>query len=97
MTKLIDRLADPHALGDIGGTLSFVHASPALNFYAEPSYYSGDLPWHQRLWFRLLDSPLLLVLCAFCAIVLMGFMIYGLMYAHNKRRLRIAKTEKNRL
>ena len=96
-TKLIDRLADPHALGDTGGTLSFVHASPALNFYAEPSYYSGDLPWHQRLWFRLLDSPLLLVLCTFFAIVLMGIMIYGLMYAHNKRRLRIAKTEKDRL
>ena len=95
--KLLERLADPHALRDSGGTLSFVHASPALNFYAEPSYFVGDLPWHQRLWFRLLDSPILLVLCALSAILVMGIMIYGLMYAHNRRRLRIAKAEKDKL
>lgn len=84
---LIERLATPHALTDTGGTLSFIHPVPAVNFMTEPAYFLGNLPWHQRLWYRLLDHPLLLILCALAAVIAVGLMVYGLMHLHNRRRL----------
>ena len=76
------RLMYPGDLKLIGGSVAIFrpNAEPA-SYEAGPDYYTGSLPWHQRVWYSLLDQPLLLVLFTLiCALVFAGG-IYYLMHS----------------
>lgn len=81
------RLMNPGDLKQIGGAVAIIkpNAEPASYMVGE-TYFSGSLPWHQRIWYSLLDQPLLLVLFSLiCALLIAGGVFYIM---HSVIRLR---------
>ncbi len=86
--ELNKQLMNPGSLGQVSGSVAVIrpNSSGPASYEVGPVYYTGSLPWHQRVWYSLLDQPLLLVLFTLiCALVLAGA-IYYLM--HSLIRLR---------
>ena len=55
-------------------------------FHVGDSYHVGYLPWYQRVWFFMLERPLLLVLSAVLCALLIGSAIYAMMRLRIKYR-----------
>ena len=83
------RLMNPGDLKVVGGSVAIFrpNAVPS-SFEAGPSYYTGSLPWHQRVWYSLLDQPLLLVLFTLLCALLFAGGIYYLMHSIIRYRSR---------
>lgn len=76
---LADRLTSSFKLESAKGSFSLITNSGVTNRLVGETYFVGDLPWYDRIWAKMLDHPLLLVLCVlFCALVL-GTLVYGFM------------------
>lgn len=76
------RLMNPGDLKMVGGGVAIFkqNAQPA-SYMVGPDYYTGSLPWHQRVWYSLLDQPLLLVLFTLVCALLFAGGIYYLMHS----------------
>ena len=76
------RLMNPGDLKMVGGGIAIFkpNAEPA-SYMVGPDYYTGSLPWHQRVWYSLLDQPLLLVLFTLVCALLFAGGIYYLMHS----------------
>lgn len=76
------RLMNPGDLKMVGGGVALFkpNAEPA-SYMVGPDYYTGSLPWHQRVWYSLLDQPLLLVLFTLVCALLFAGGIYYLMHS----------------
>ncbi|WP_297610495.1 cellulose biosynthesis cyclic di-GMP-binding regulatory protein BcsB [uncultured Sutterella sp.] len=85
--RLSASLADPSKLLDSAGSVSFIRENGALNFYTAPGYTVGSLPWHQHVWYVMLEHPFLLILCALGCAILIGCLIYALMRIRIRSRL----------
>ena len=85
--RLNASLADPSKLLDSAGSVSFIRENGALNFYPAPGYSVGSLPWHQHVWYVMLEHPFLLILCALGCAILIGCLIYALMRIRIRSRL----------
>ena len=85
---LLDKLAGPQELSDVGGSASLIYGADTVNAYTGPLYYIGDLPWHQRLWYAMLEHPLLLVLGALLCALAVAVIVYAVMRVFVRRRLK---------
>ncbi len=76
------KLMNPGDLKLIGGSIAIFkpNASPA-SYEVGDTYYTGSLPWHQRVWYSMLDQPLLLVLFTLVCATLFAVAIYYLMHS----------------
>lgn len=84
---LLDKLASPQELSDVGGSASLIYGADTVTAYTGPLYYIGDLPWHQRLWYAMLEHPLLLVLGALLCALAVAVIVYAVMRVFVRRRL----------
>ena len=57
------------------------------SIYPAPGYSVGSLPWHQHVWYVMLEHPFLLILCALGCAILIGCLIYALMRIRIRSRL----------
>lgn len=54
----------------VSGTVTIFKENIAKNYTIGQRYYVGNLPWFQRVWYHLVQSPILLILLCFsCSIV----------------------------
>ncbi|MBQ2382082.1 MAG: cellulose biosynthesis cyclic di-GMP-binding regulatory protein BcsB [Succinivibrio sp.] len=55
---------------DARGTVTVMKSEEARSFDVGQTYYLGNLPWYQRIFYMLLDKPwLLMFLSIFCAVI----------------------------
>ncbi len=79
---LNNRMMNPTDLKLVSGSVAIL--KPGLeptSYDVGPVFYTGSLPWHQRVWFAMLDQPLLLVLFTLVCAVLIAGGIYYLMHS----------------
>lgn len=72
-----DSLADRSRLLDAAGGTVFVSEQGLTAFKPSTTWWSGDLPWYQRVWVSFANRPFLLVLCALIAAVAAGWGIFA--------------------
>lgn len=71
---------------DAGGSLTVIKADQSRIYDVGESYYLGNLPWYQRVYYMLLESPwLLMLLCIFSSIVFCIFCYKLLKHIQNAR------------
>lgn len=59
-----------HGTNQTLGSVTVVKGDTSKSFDVGDTYYVGDLPWYQRIYYILLDNPwMLMFLCLFCAVV----------------------------
>ena len=83
------RLMIPGDLKLIDGSVAVfkTNATPT-SYNIGPTYYTGSLPWHQRVWYSMLDQPVLLVLFTLVCALLFAGGIYYLMHSLIRYRSR---------
>ncbi|MCD8338980.1 MAG: cellulose biosynthesis cyclic di-GMP-binding regulatory protein BcsB, partial [Burkholderiales bacterium] len=87
---LNSRMMYPLDLKLVGGSVAILkpNLEPA-SYEVGPAYYTGSLPWHQRVWYAMLDQPLLLVLFTLvCALLIAGgiyYLMHSLIRARGRR------------
>lgn len=83
------RLMIPGDLKLIDGSVAVfkTNATPT-SYNIGPTYYTGSLPWHQRIWYSMLDQPVLLVLFTLVCALLFAGGIYYLMHSLIRYRSR---------
>lgn len=64
-----------------GGVAIFRTNAAPVTYEGVQTYYTGSLPWHQRIWYSMLDQPLLLVLFTLVCATLFAGGIYYLMHS----------------
>lgn len=74
---LNDSLADRAKLQEASGGTVFVSEQGLTSFKPSKTWWSGDLPWYQRVWVSFANRPFLLVLCALIAAVVAGWGIFA--------------------
>lgn len=74
---LNDSIADRAKLQDAVGGIVFVSEQGLTSFAPSKTWWSGDLPWYQRVWVSFANRPFLLVFCALIAAVLAGWGIFA--------------------
>lgn len=84
---LQQKLATPGAFYDVDGATSFVTGTTSVNFTPSGTYWIGDLPWHQRIWFRLVERPVWLFGLALVFLLIASGLIYVLMTRVMAKRL----------
>lgn len=83
------RLMIPGDLKLVDGSVAVFKTNAAPTSYnIGPTYYTGSLPWHQRIWYSMLDQPLLLVLFTLVCALLFAGGIYYLMHSLIRYRSR---------
>ena len=83
------RLMNPGDLKLVGGSVAlFKPNAEPTSYLVGPQYFSGSLPWHQRVWYSMLDQPLLLVLFTLVCALLFAGGIYYLMHSLIRYRSR---------
>lgn len=85
---LNDKIRSAAGFAELKGSVTIIRESETTAFQVGDSYHVGYLPWYQRVWFVMLERPLLLVLCAVLCAVLIGSAIYSLMRWRIKMRNR---------
>ncbi len=88
---LQDKLSYPSSLTDTEGAVSLVADRSSVNFYTADTYFIGNLPWWQRIWYALLDRPLLLFFLSAIFIVASLTFIYVTMKRVAAKRLKDAQ------
>lgn len=83
---LNDTLRSPGAMEGLKGSVSIIREGTMTAFHVGDSYHVGHLPWYQRVWFFMLERPLLLVLSAVLCALLIGSAIYAMMRLRIKYR-----------
>ena len=86
MANLNQNLVLNHGNVQASGSLTVVKADQSSSFDVGETYYLGNLPWYQRIYYLLLESPwLLMFLCLFSSIVFCIFCYKILKYVQNER------------
>ncbi|MBO7172792.1 MAG: cellulose biosynthesis cyclic di-GMP-binding regulatory protein BcsB [Burkholderiaceae bacterium] len=83
---LNDTIRAPGLFTQMKGSVSIVREGVLNSFNVGETYHVGHLPWYQRVWFAMLERPLLLVLSAIICALLIGSAIYGMMRLRIKMR-----------
>ena len=83
---LNDTLRSPAEMSKLKGSVNIVRDGTLTSFQVGETYNVGHLPWYQRVWFFMLERPLLLVFCAVLCALLIGSAIYALMRLRIKYR-----------
>ena len=83
---LNDTLRSPAEMSKLKGSVNIVRDGTLTSFHVGETYNVGHLPWYQRVWFFMLERPLLLVFCAVLCALLIGSAIYALMRLRIKYR-----------
>ncbi len=87
LSNLGHKLALNSDLGEIHGSVTILRDSNKRSIDVGETYYIGHLPWYQRIWYYLVDSPLLLIsICMICAGIFC-FFVYRLLSRINRARL----------
>lgn len=74
---LNDSIAERSHLLDARGGTTFISERGLTDFEPSQTWWTGDLPWYQRVWVALANRPFLLVLCALLAAVAAGWGIFA--------------------
>ena len=88
---LQEKLSTLGSFYDVDGSLSVVAGPSSVNFRSVDTYWIGDLPWHQRLWYALLDRPLVLFGLSILFLGVTAVLLYLLMTRVVARRLLAAR------
>lgn len=80
------RLADPAGLYAMKGSVTVASDAGLANFEVGPTYWTGYLPWYQKVWLAVKEYPLLLVLCAVLCALVVGTGIFFFMRSWIRRR-----------
>ena len=83
---LNDMLRSPAEMSKLKGSVNIVRDGTLTSFQVGETYNVGHLPWYQRVWFYMLERPLLLVFCAVLCALLIGSAIYAMMRLRIKYR-----------
>ncbi len=86
MQNLARNMVVNHGTSQTLGSVTIINGDNSKSFDVGESYYVGNLPWYQRIYYMLLDNPWLLVfLCLFCAAVFCILMYRFLRHVQNNR------------
>lgn len=72
---------------DVAGTATIINGSSISNIDAGHSYYVGNLPWYQRIWYHMLKNPWLLFISCVVSAMLLCWLIYRLLRHWRSGRL----------
>lgn len=87
MANLNDQMVVSQSEISPSGSISVLKADQSRSYEVGESYYNGDLPWYQRIYYLLLDSPwVLMFLCLFCCVVFCA-LCFRALKALQRRRL----------
>lgn len=80
------RLSDPAGLYAMKGSVTVASEAGLANFEVGSSYWTGYIPWYQKVWLAVKEYPLLLVLCALLCAIVVGTGIFFFMRSWIRRR-----------
>ena len=80
-------LSNPGLRGQIQGDVSLLSQTDVRHLALGPHYHVGHLPWYERIWFHLSQHPLILLLMAILAVVLIGLVLFWMLRGRAHRRL----------
>ncbi len=82
------KLASESGIGFMQGTSAVIRGDEADCSDAGETYYIGDLPWYQRIWYHIMNQgPATLVLLSMLAAALFCWLLYRLLRAVRRSRL----------
>lgn len=81
------------ASGDARGSITLFKEDRSRSFDVGESYYVGDLPWYQRVYYVLLDNPWMLMLLSLFSSIVFCIICYKVLRRIQKARL-LRKTQK---
>lgn len=82
------KLATEQGMGFIRGASAVIRGDEADCSDAAETYYVGDLPWYQRIWYHIMNQgPATLVILSLLAAMLFCWLIYRLLRAVRRSRL----------
>lgn len=83
-----------HGSSQTLGSVTVIKGDTSKSFDVGETYYIGDLPWYQRIYYILLDNPwFLMFLCLFCAVVFC-ILMYRFLRHIQKSRLKMQQLRK---
>ena len=68
------------------GSITIFKADEHRSYDVGDTYYVGDLPWYQRMYYMLLDNPWLLMLLSIFASIIFCFVGYKILKRIQKER-----------
>ena len=87
-SNLSYKLATEHGVGLMQGTSAVIRGDAAECSDEGETYYIGDLPWYQRIWYHVMNQgPATLVLISLLAAALFCWLLYRLLRAVRRSRL----------
>jgi len=94
MSNISQNIIVNHSSIIAAGSVTVIDHNRAKNYDVGDSYYIGDLPWYQRMYYMLLESPFLLMfLCLFSALIFCVLM-YRTLRRIQRARLRLQALRK---
>ncbi|MBO8416733.1 MAG: cellulose biosynthesis cyclic di-GMP-binding regulatory protein BcsB [Proteobacteria bacterium] len=84
---LNQKLADPGSLQEAAGSAVVIRENSVKSFDVGDSYFVGDLPLHQKIWYALSSHSLLLVFCTLLCALLLASALYYLLRGIARKRL----------
>ncbi|MBQ9275670.1 MAG: cellulose biosynthesis cyclic di-GMP-binding regulatory protein BcsB [Succinivibrio sp.] len=72
---------------DVQGSLTLFKPNETRSYDVGESYFVGNLPWYQRVWYYLLESPWLLMLCTVLSAAVFCVLIYRILSRIRRSRL----------
>ena len=94
MANVADNLVLNQSPVVAAGSVTVIDHNRSQSFDVGENYYVGNLPWYQRLYYLLLESPILLMfLCLFSAVIFC-ILMYRTLRRIQRSRLRIRAFKK---
>src|SRR5574344_476835 len=72
---------------DVHGSVTVFRNDQTNSLDVGTTYYIGNLPWYQRLWYYLLQSPILLMVFSLTCAVIFCYMVYKFLMHIRSNRL----------
>jgi len=91
LPSLVYGLGDRHMNAEVQGDLALLAGDQIRSFRVGSTYWSGSLPWWIRAGYWLSQHPLLLVIAAIVAALLLSLPLYALLRAQQRRRLAVVE------
>lgn len=85
--ELVKALGDDAQIGRVRGDTVILRGQELNSFAGEPQYHVGTLSWWMKLWYHLSRYPLLMLLLAVGAGVLLAFGLYSYLRRAAEKRL----------
>lgn len=87
MRRIVAIFSEPALRGQIQGDVSLLSHTDVRHLELGPHYHVGHLPWYERIWFHLSQHPVILLIVALLAVVLIGLALFWTLRSRARRRL----------